>query len=143
MKSQYFSTIAGALAIAGAVFGVNAGTANADSLDQFVTPSGNIGCLIGPQGATCQIREFSYVQPQRPGNCHGNYGDVFGVEPAVPGRITCHTDAPIDFHSRTVDYGHQVRQGNIVCTVSMRYVECVDATSGHGFRVAREFYAVY
>lgn len=143
MKSQYFSTVAGAIAIAGAVFGVNAGAANAASLDQFVTPSGNIGCLIGPEGAVCQIREHSYAMPQRPGGCHGNYGDVFAVQSAESGRITCHTDAPIDFHSRTVGYGEQVREGNFVCTISVRYVQCVDATSGHGFQVAREFYEVY
>lgn len=143
MKAQYFSTAFGVFAIAAATLGVNAGAANADSLDQFITPSGNIGCLIGPHGMVCEIRDHSYAMPQRPADCHGNYGDVFGEDDGQPARITCHTDQPIDFHSRVVEYGQQVRQGNEVCTVTMKYVECTDTTTGHGFQVAREFYNIY
>ncbi|MEV6069932.1 DUF6636 domain-containing protein [Nocardia sp. NPDC052001] len=142
MKATYLSAIVGAAAIAAATFGVDAGTANAASLSQFIAPSGNIGCLVGPEGAVCQIRDHSYLSPQRPDTCHGAYGDVLAVQ-NERARITCHTDAPIDFHSPIVDYGQQVRQGNFVCTVSLQYVQCVNATTGHGFQIAREFYTVY
>ncbi|WP_405133588.1 DUF6636 domain-containing protein [Nocardia sp. NBC_01388] len=143
MKATYFSTALGAVAATVTALALSAAPANAAQLDQFVSPSGNIGCLIGPHGAECEIRDHSYAQPVAPVNCHGAYGDVFSAQDGTFAQLNCHTDQPIDFHSRVVDYGQQVREGTMVCSVTMQYVECADGTTGHGFKVAREFYNVY
>ncbi|MCU1646283.1 MAG: hypothetical protein JWN03_6558 [Nocardia sp.] len=143
MKATYFSTVLCAVAAATTALALSVAPANAAQLDQFVTPSGNIGCLVGPHGAVCEIRDHSYAQPAVPANCHGAYGDVFSEQDGAFAQINCHTDQPVDFHSRVVDYGQQVRQGTLACNVTTRFVECADGSTGHGFTLAREFYSVY
>ncbi|AMD55631.1 hypothetical protein ATO49_22465 [Mycolicibacterium fortuitum subsp. fortuitum DSM 46621 = ATCC 6841 = JCM 6387] len=46
---------------------------------KFVTPSGNIWCLVpngfdGSNGVVCEIRDHTYSPPAKPADCHLDWG---------------------------------------------------------------------
>ncbi len=63
----------------------------------FLSPTGNIGCVIADGGARCVITHRSWSPPPRPSSCppEVDYGQGTIVETGGPGRLVCAGDTAI------------------------------------------------
>ena len=120
------------------------GTALAGALEQFTTPTRNIGCIAsdidGQQVLRCDIRTSSFPKPKRPGNCPLDYGDSFSIGEHGRARWTCHGDTtlppPNGKGFRTIRYGATWESGPFTCISRVTALECRN-DDGHGFRLSR------
>jgi hypothetical protein len=112
----------------------------ADSND-FQSPSGNIYCSLGADGAACDISDYTY-QPPPPPECgkHISWGSRFTLTPGKPGAMECHGDTLRVPGESTLNYGQTVSAGTITCASEQSGMKCTDGSSGHYFRVSRDSY---
>ena len=150
--------MAGALLLPGlAVVGVlTSGPVYADrevgDLTFFTSPSGNIGCVIGPAGAVgnpepyvrCDIRERDWTPPPRPSECPSftGYGQGIGVDAGRPAAFVCAGDTSFG-NGATLAYGDSISAGAIRCTSMESAMTCRDTQTGHGFNLARQGYQLF
>ncbi|MBM3633873.1 MAG: hypothetical protein FJW99_01035 [Actinobacteria bacterium] len=121
-----------------------AGTAMAGTVEQFTTPTRNIGCIASDtEGVTvlrCDIRTFTYSRPKKPANCPLKYGDSLSLSETGRARWTCHGDTalppPGGKGIRTIKYGVTWERGPFTCTSRVTALEC-RSDDGHGFRLSR------
>ncbi len=125
--------------------------AHADDASVFLSPSGNIICEVrstgpdGKSGATCDIRDHTYVPPQpKPLNCHLGWGDRIGLEEGSPPVLHCHGDTEFGLAAGqpTLAYGQTRSAGTIACDSEPIGVTCADSSTGHYFRISRESLAL-
>jgi len=117
------------------------GTARADTLISFRTPSGNIGCVYAsglgsPPGLRCDIRSRLRPSPHRPHGCRLDWGDSY--EMAATGRVglTCHGDTAILPSSRVLRYGSKWTHAGITCLSRASGLRCRNRAR-HGFFLSR------
>ena len=113
------------------------------ALTTFKTPSGNIGCVLSPQGVRCDIGQFSYTPTPKPANCQLDWGAAMEIPPQGPGNFICHGDTVMDSSASVVAYGARARQGSIVCDSEEAGVTCTNEGSGHGFFLSRNSYRFF
>ena len=130
-------------AIAGAatMFALPTGTAQADTPQSFVSPSGNIVCglgtgLDGKANATCEIRDYSFAAP----HCAQGGGNEFSVTEGQAASPRCHTDTNFVPGRPILQYGQSRSAGPITCVSEPSGMTCTDNNTGHFFRVSRESY---
>jgi hypothetical protein len=113
-------------------------------VDYFISPSGNIACMLGDGlngGVACDISEHTYAVPPPPANCPLSWGDRFELKPGQPPIMTCHGDTVRNpGNERTLGYGQTVSMGPITCASEAAGMTCTDSGTGHFFRVARDSY---
>jgi hypothetical protein len=110
----------------------------------FVTPSGNIACSGGPTGEIrCDVGENTWQLPPKPATCDLAWGVGAQLGTAGPGELLCASDTVFDDSLPVVPYGEGVRFGPVVCVVRETGVRCDNATTGHGFAVARAAYELF
>lgn len=121
---------------------------------EFVSPSGNIACLIylDGDGANCEIQEHTWVMPastvgpyDRP--CDFSFGGLqFYISEDKGGVLGCFEGASrFTYPSKdatTLDYGQTVSLGKMTCSSEVSGVTCTDTATGHFFRVSKETYAL-
>ncbi|HEY7794509.1 MAG TPA: DUF6636 domain-containing protein [Gaiellaceae bacterium] len=127
-----------------------AGSAEAQTLVHFQSPSGNINCLVFTSGAECVVKKQSWPRlPPRPASCDLDW---------VPANVSlsgtrlfvgaCRGDVgPLCYRGsgcRTLRYGRAITVGRIRCVSATNGVTC-RRTDGRrvGFRIAREGYRLY
>lgn len=122
----------GATVVDGAAFG-------ADVL-AFRSPSGNIECRMADDGSRCTIGARNWSLPTSAPDCPKTNGTVVlsGSDPAFAG---CEPSSARS--ARELDYDRALRRGDVTCVSRRDGVECRDASTGHGFAVARAEYRVY
>jgi len=115
-------------------------TAHADS-QNFQTPSGNIACILGADGAACDIAEYTYQVPPGP-ECaqHIKWGNRFTLDAGKPGAMACHGDTLRVAGEQTLGYGQSLSAGSITCASDPAGVKCTDKSSGHYFQVSKDSY---
>jgi hypothetical protein len=109
----------------------------------FTLPSGNIACLVLPDGARCDIAEKDWgdTEPGRPPDCEGAFGDALEVSGTDRGVFVCHGDTA--FGSPSLPYGESIRVGDATCESRENGVECRMASTRHGFAMSRTRYTVF
>jgi hypothetical protein len=116
----------------------------ADSYDAFQSPSGNIVCGIGFLNnsgfAMCEIGSYSWAAPPRPSSCEGGWGDRIGMDQGSPPALSCHTDTLRGTTEPTLAYGSTRAVGEMSCDSQVSGITCTDASTGHVFRISRDFY---
>jgi hypothetical protein len=107
---------------------------------KFITPSGNIWCLVsdGTNGVVCEIREHTYTAPPKPTDCPLAWGDRVSLEPGSAPEVHCHGDTIFETGTPTLPYGQARSAGPVRCESQPTGVTCTEATSGHFFRISRE-----
>jgi hypothetical protein len=110
---------------------------------KFVTPSGNIWCLVASSsdstnGVVCEIREHSYSAPPKPADCRLDWGDRISLKPGGTPVVHCHGDTIFDSGMPTLPYGQTRWAGPIKCEAQPSGVICTDTGTGHFFRISRE-----
>jgi hypothetical protein len=116
---------------------------------QFQSPSGNIRCSLAwalDGAAYCEIRDHTWVTPVssitgKP--CDSDFGGLdFVVQPGKAAYVTCYTGAG-SFEEPdvpTLGYGQTRSVDTIACDSEPTGMTCTDSSTGHFFRVSREFY---
>ncbi len=116
---------------------------------RFTTPSHNIACVLSdpsPTGdgtARCDVPQHTWAAPPKPADCVGDYGAGASVSGSEKGTLTCASDAVPDPGLKVLQYGQAVSYGGIVCDSQETGLRCVNAATGHGFRVARGSYDLF
>jgi len=134
-----------------AALAVATASAEAARFVHFESPSGNINCTVGPDGASCMARSQTWPHPPaRPrscnlewaaseidldgtrihlGSCRGDIGPL-----CIKGSIPC----------STLGYGRAVTVGHVRCSSATAGVTC-RRTDGRrvGFTVSRQGYRAY
>lgn len=110
---------------------------------RFVTPSGNIWCLLANAGDTadgvvCEIREHTYTPPAKPADCHLDWGDRISLKPGGAPVVHCHGDTIFETGMPTLPYGQARWTGPIKCEAQPSDVTCTDTDTGHFFRLSRD-----
>jgi hypothetical protein len=125
--------------------------ADPSAVQQFQSPSGNIGCFIesddghGRARASCDIADRTWASPPRPPNCMGPY-DRLNLREGTPARLGCHGDTalgtPMD-PLPVLDYGETITAGPLTCESEPLGMTCTDSSTGHYFRLARDSYELH
>ncbi len=127
----------GVLATAAAMFAL-AASANALTVKQFQTPSGNIGCAMGGGFVRCDTIEYSWTLPPKPATCEFDWGGSVGVGRKDPASFLCVSDAAFDPDSPVLGYGEHISLHRFRCGSKEKGMRCVNRKSGHGFFVSRD-----
>lgn len=123
----------------------------ADRLTFFISPSGNIGCLIDPVSlvnggshARCDIRQRDWQPPARPGDCPGytDYGQGIDLFAGQSPRFVCAGDTAFGGGS-VLAYGNSITAGSVSCSSAESGVTCRESQSGHGFSLSRQGYQLF
>jgi hypothetical protein len=104
--------------------------------DRFVTPSGNIACVLADGAATCEILSATFAEPsvaECPGAGRSVILDATGVQVVCPTILATDpfTAGPVE-----LSYGAKATRGEITCTSGTNGVTCT-RDDGTGFRLAR------
>ncbi|WP_081290702.1 DUF6636 domain-containing protein [Mycobacterium asiaticum] len=122
-------------------------TAHAAGLEFFQTPSGNIGCGIGPMESSafagCEIREHSYPVPPRPNPCMGAWGSRISMHQGAPAQMSCHSDTILGTGYPVLQYGQTRSFNSITCESQESGITCTDHSTGHYFRLSRDAYELH
>ncbi len=110
----------------------------------FTSPSGNIGCILVPDYARCDIRERDWSPPPRPADCPSftGYGQGIGLDTGSFARFVCAGDTAMGSGS-PLGYGESITKGVITCSSAQSGITCRDSQSGHGFSIARQGYQLF
>jgi len=113
-------------------------------LESFQTPSGNIGCYIGPEGARCDIAERDWTAP-RPQDCPSEVDSGQGLEVTAsgPGQVVCAGDTALNPDARALPYGDEIQAGDFTCHSREDGVECLDDGDGRGFFISKQSYRLF
>lgn len=109
-----------------------------NDITMFHSPTGNIGCAIGPDNARCDVRERDWTPPAKPASCQFDYGHGIEVGPTGAARYVCAGDTAFDPSSADLAYGDSIQAGVMLCTSTRSGMECKSTSSGHGFAISRE-----
>lgn len=114
-----------------------------DSLVQFRSPTGKIGCVAtnmdGPFSLRCDVATPSYTRPPRPRTCpldFGGYGDSFTLSARARAVWTCHGDTTLGA-GRVLRYGRTWSWGPFRCTMRTSGITCRNR-GGHGFVLSQQ-----
>lgn len=139
--------LAGAtLVLAALAAGWQSGTAHADEVTFFVSPSGNIACVIDPSYIRCDISETDWEQPPRPADCDYSYGHMVGISPwdnpDGPAKFLCAGDSAHG-GDEPLAFGDSITAGPMRCDSAESGITCRNAETGHGFSISRQAYELF
>ncbi len=122
--------------------GTTAPPAPAVPITRFVSPSGNIACIISEQFARCDVAEKTWDAGAPPAACTLVYGAGVVVDAAGP-RVTCAAESLVGTGGGTLAYGRDVTVGDFSCSSSEAGMRCAQASTGLGFSVSRRAYTFF
>lgn len=107
----------------------------------FVSPTGNISCLLSADSARCDIAEATFDPPAEPAGCEADYGRSLEVDLATA-QFVCVSDTVADLGAAELAYGQTLDNGNLRCVSQETGISCAHRASGHSFRVSRGGYSL-
>jgi uncharacterized protein DUF6636 len=111
-------------------------------LEQFRTPTGNIGCGLVGGSARCDIRGRDWSPPPKPSSCELDWGQGIGVGEGGAARFVCAGDTALDPSAPVLAYGETSRVGAVSCTSQEAGITCRSDT-GHGFFLSRQRFELF
>src|SRR5882757_2760550 len=63
-----------------------------DGLRGFISPTGNVACMIAADWARCDIIDRDWSPPPRPPDCEFDYGQGISVAPGERAQFVCAGD---------------------------------------------------
>lgn len=131
------------LVVGGAVATLCAAPAAAeDGFVDFVSPSGNVGCVLDVDYVRCDIAERDWAPPPRPADCEFDYGQGIALAPYEPASFVCAGDTTLG-GSRPLAYGQSITRGDLECDSAESGITCLDRNTGHGFAISRQVYQLF
>ena len=113
--------------------------AQAEAFILFVSPSGNVGCVISKRVVRCDVRRHVWDPPPRPAFCPLDieWGNGLTVDRRGRGTYTCSTDSVFGGEA-VIGRDDAIRSGRFRCNVIRGGMRCVNLRNRHGFAVTRE-----
>ena len=126
---------------------LDAASPTAAATDRFQSPTGNIVCTIGgsPSRAACEV-EKGRIDPPLPSICAPDGPkDVGRIELDASGALpVCNSDTVREGDEPELPYGTRTSSAGPVGCVSEEFgVTCVDASTQHGFFLARDTFVTF
>lgn len=107
----------------------------------FVTPTGNIGCIVSSTGARCDIAERGWEPSAQPESCTATWGQGLALGADGAGFV-CAADSVVAAGA-ALPYGQVQERGQFRCLSSEEGVRCEDTASGRGFLIARDTFETF
>src|SRR5262249_7815223 len=128
-------------------------TVSASTLPGFISPSGNIKCLLQtdkPQFVICEIKQAAYSATLTKHCASAPYFvDWIGFSIGVKGKgvVACAGGPPYDPDKQhpkyvTLGYGKKWQQGVFSCDSETAGVTCTNTATGHAIFVSKQTYRV-
>jgi hypothetical protein len=111
-------------------------------LTGFVSPTGNVSCIIDADLARCDIMDRSWSPPPRPADCEFDYDQGISLAPGEQAQFVCAGDTAFGA-DETLPYGQAIKAGVLRCESAQSWISCSDVRSGHGFSISREAYRLF
>lgn len=108
----------------------------------FRTPSSNVGCVIAPSIARCDIRERNWDPTPSSAPCDLDYGQGISLDAEGFAQFVCAGDTTLGGPA-TLGYGESAQRGTLRCDSARAGVTCTEARSGHGFFLSRESFRIF
>jgi hypothetical protein len=113
-----------------------------NELTGFVSPSGNVSCMIDADWARCDIIDRDWSPPPRPADCEFDYGQGISLAPGEQAQFVCAGDTAFGA-DEVLPYGESITAGVLRCESAQSWITCRDVRTGHGFSISREAYRLF
>lgn len=113
--------------------------------EAFLSPTGNIGCMLIGGVARCDIVKRRWSLPPRPSSCPEDvdFGQGLQVERSGRARFVCAGDTARDPSASKLPYGTASQVGPFICVSRSTGVTCTNRFNGHGFFISIQSYRVF
>jgi hypothetical protein len=113
-----------------------------DGLRGFVSPTGNVACMLAADGARCDIIDRDWSPPPTPADCEFEYGQGISVAPGERAQFVCAGDTAFG-PDAILPYGESITAGLLRCESADAGITCRDLGTAHGFSIARQAYQLF
>ena len=113
-----------------------------DELTGFISPTGNVACMIDADWARCDIIDRDWSPPPRPADCEFDYGQGISLAPGESAQFVCAGDTAFGT-DEVLPYGDSITAGVLRCESADAGITCRDTKTGHGFSLARQAYQLF
>jgi hypothetical protein len=113
-----------------------------DELTGFISPTGNVACVIDHSWGRCDIVDHDWSPPARPAGCELDYGGGIHITPGAPAEFICAGDTVFGSDD-VLSYGESITAGVLRCESADSGITCRDTKTGHGFSIARQAYQLF
>jgi hypothetical protein len=111
-------------------------------LTGFISPSGNVACMIDPTWVRCDIIDNDWSPPARPADCEFDYGQGISLAPGAAAEFVCAGDTAFG-PDEVLSYGNSIAAGVLECESAESGFTCRDVDTGHGFSISRRAYQLF
>lgn len=111
-------------------------------LTGFVSPTGNVSCMIDADWARCDIIDHDWSPPPRPADCEFDYGQGISLAPGEQADFVCAGDTAFG-PDEVLPYGESITAGVLRCESAESGITCRDVQTGHGFSISRQAYRLF
>jgi Family of unknown function (DUF6636) len=111
-------------------------------LTGFVSPTGNVACMLDADWARCDIIDRDWAAPARPADCEFDYGQGIALGPGEQAQFVCAGDTAFG-PDEVLPYGDSIKAGVLRCESAASGVACRDIHTGHGFSISVEAYRLF
>jgi hypothetical protein len=114
-------------------------------LAAFLTPSGNIGCMIAGGVARCDIERRSWKPPARPPSCPDivDFGQGLQIGASGQARFVCAGDTAREPGAEKLAYGSASSVEGFLCSSRRDGLSCKRSSDGHGFFISIQSYRIF
>ena len=105
-------------------------------LTGFISPSGNVSCMIDADWARCDIIDRDWSPPARPADCELDYGQGISLAPGERAHFVCAGDTAFGA-DEVLPYGESITAGVLRCESAESGVTCRDLGTATGFSISR------
>jgi hypothetical protein len=113
-----------------------------NELTGFVSPTGNVSCMIDADWARCDIIDRDWSPPPRPADCEFDYGQGISLAPGEQAQFVCAGDTAFG-PDEVLPYGESITAGVLRCESAEPGITCRDIETGHGFSISLKAYRVF
>jgi hypothetical protein len=111
-------------------------------LSGFVSPTGNVSCMIDADWARCDIIDRDWSPPARPADCEFDYGQGISLAPGEPAQFVCAGDTAFGA-DEVLPYGDSITAGVLRCESAEEGITCRDTQTSHGFSISQRAYQLF
>jgi hypothetical protein len=118
------------------------GDREVNELTGFVSPTGNVSCMIDADWARCDIIDRDWSPPPQPADCEFDYGQGISLAPGEQADFVCAGDTAFG-PDEVLPYGESITAGVLQCESAESTITCRDIQAGHGFSISLEAYRLF
>ena len=105
----------------------------------FISPTGNVACMIDVDLARCDIIDHDWSPPPRPADCEFDYGQGIAIVAGEPASFVCAGDTAFG-PDEVLPYGNSITCGAAALRKRGLGHHVSRHPTGHGFTLALKAY---